>query len=168
SWQHHEQQTTSWDHPKMTQLFQSMADLSHLRFSAYRTAMKSRRLQKALCLDLLELSIAQSVFDQHKLTHNGQLLEIPGIINCLCTIYRELQQVHPDLVNVPLCVDLCLNWLLKVYDRSVAGAAGVCNQRQLALLLHNSIQIPHQLGEAAAFGGRNMEPSVRSCFQNVS
>ncbi|XP_016411282.1 utrophin-like [Sinocyclocheilus rhinocerous] len=180
----HEQQTTSWDHPKMTQLFQSMADLSHLRFSAYRTAMKSRRLQKALCLDLLELSIAQSVFDQHKLTHNGQLLEIPGIINCLCTIYRELQQVHPDLVNVPLCVDLCLNWLLKVYDSptaiflffakrtsylfaQVAGAAGVCNQRQLALLLHNSIQIPHQLGEAAAFGGRNMEPSVRSCFQNV-
>ncbi|XP_043118809.1 utrophin-like isoform X11 [Puntigrus tetrazona] len=193
----HEQQTTSWDHPKMTQLFQSMADLSHVRFSAYRTAMKSRRLQKALCLDLLELGIAQSVFDQHKLTHNGQLLEIPGIINCLCTIYRELQQVHPDLVDVPLCVDLCLNWLLKVYDSDrsgkvrvlsmkiglfslskgplkdkykylfaqVSGAAGVCNQRQLALLLHNSIQIPHQLGEAAAFGGSNMEPSVRSCFQ---
>ncbi|KAL1257497.1 hypothetical protein QQF64_010741 [Cirrhinus molitorella] len=195
----HEQQTTSWDHPKMTQLFQSMADLSHVRFSAYRTAMKSRRLQKTLCLDLLELGIAQSVFDQHKLTHNGQLLEIPGIINCLCTIYRELQQVHPDLVNVPLCVDLCLNWLLKVYDSDrsgkvqvlsmkiglfslskgplkdkykylfaqVADAAGVCNQRQLALLLHNGIQIPHQLGEAAAFGGSNMEPSVRSCFQYV-
>ncbi len=73
----------------------------------------------SVSVDLLELSIVQSVFDQHKLTHNGQLLEIPGIINCLCTIYRELQQVHPDLVHVPLCVDLCLNWLLKVYDRSV-------------------------------------------------
>ncbi|XP_077094930.1 utrophin-like isoform X2 [Siphateles boraxobius] len=195
----HEQQTTSWDHPKMTQLFQSMADLSHVRFSAYRTAMKSRRLQKALCLDLLELSRAQSVFDQHKLTHNEQLLEIPCIINCLCTIYHELRQVHPDLVNVPLCVDLCLNWLLKVYDSGrsgkvqvlsikiglfslskgpikdkykylfaqVASAAGLCNQRQLALLLHNGIRIPHQLGEAAAFGGSNMEPSVRSCFQYV-
>lgn len=73
----------------------------------------------SVSVDLLELSIVQSVFDQHKLTHNEQLLEIPGIINCLCTIYRELQQVHPDLVHVPLCVDLCLNWLLKVYDRSV-------------------------------------------------
>uniref|UniRef100_A0A8C1YHV1 Uncharacterized protein n=1 Tax=Cyprinus carpio TaxID=7962 RepID=A0A8C1YHV1_CYPCA len=175
-------QTTSWDHPKMTQLFQSMGLFLLLSI-----------------MDLMELSIAQSVFDQHKLTHNGQLLEIPSIINCLCTIYHELQQVHPDLVNVPLCVDLCLNWLLKVYDSDrsgkvqvlsmkiglfslskgplkdkykylfaeVAGAAGVCNQRQLALLLHNSIQIPHQLGEAAAFGGSNMEPSVRSCFQNV-
>lgn len=73
----------------------------------------------SVSVDLLELSRAQSVFDQHKLTHNEQLLEIPGIVNCLCAIYRELQQVHPDLVNVPLCVDLCLNWLLKVYDRSV-------------------------------------------------
>ncbi|XP_051578096.1 utrophin-like isoform X3 [Myxocyprinus asiaticus] len=194
----HEQQTTSWDHPKMTQLFQSMAALSHVRFSAYRTAMKSRRIQKALCLDLLELSVAQSVFDQHNFTHKGQLLEIPDIINCLCTIYKELQQVHPDL-NVPLCVDLCLNWLLKVYDSGrsgkvqvlsmkiglfslskghlkdkykylfaqVASASGFCSRRQLASLLHNSIQIPHQLGEAAAFGGSNMEPSVRSCFQHV-
>ncbi|XP_057200414.1 utrophin-like isoform X2 [Triplophysa rosa] len=195
----HEQQTTSWDHPQMTQLFQSMVDLSQVRFSAYRTAMKSRRLQKALCLDLLDLSVAQGVFDQHELAHNEQLLDVPDIINCLCTIYRQLQQVHPHLINVPLCVDLCLNWLLKVYDSDrsgkvqvlcvkiglfslskgqledkykylfaqVASAAGVCDQRQLAVLLHTSIRIPHQLGEAAAFGGGNTEPSVRSCFQHV-
>nr|XP_055029031.1 utrophin-like isoform X1 [Misgurnus anguillicaudatus]XP_055029032.1 utrophin-like isoform X1 [Misgurnus anguillicaudatus]XP_055029033.1 utrophin-like isoform X1 [Misgurnus anguillicaudatus]XP_055029034.1 utrophin-like isoform X1 [Misgurnus anguillicaudatus] len=195
----HEQQTTSWDHPQMTQLFQSMADLSQVRFSAYRTAMKSRQLQKALCLDLLDLSVAQSAFDQHKLAHNGQLLKVSDIVSCLYTIYGELQQVHPDLINVPLCVDLCLNWLLNVYDSDrsgkvqvlcmkiglfslskgqlkdkykylftqVANAKGVCNRRQLALLLHTSIRIPHQLGEAAAFGGGNMEPSVRSCFQHV-
>lgn len=67
-------------------------------------------------MDLLDLSVAQSVFDQHELDHNEQLLDVPDIIHCLCTIYRELQQVHPHLINVPLCVDLCLNWLLKVYD----------------------------------------------------
>lgn len=78
-----------------------------------------REYRLSVSVDLLELSRAKSVFDQHKLTHNEQLLEIPGIVNCLCAIYHELQQVHPDLVNVPLCVDLCLNWLLKVYDRSV-------------------------------------------------
>ncbi|XP_066505235.1 utrophin-like [Hoplias malabaricus] len=195
----HEWQTTSWDHPQMTQLFQSMADLGHVRFSAYRTAMKSRQLQKALCLDFLQLAMAQSVFDQHKLIHNGQLLEVPGIINCLFTIYTNLQQLHPDLINVPLCVDLCLNWLLNVYDSGrsgkvqvlsmkigllslskgqpedkykylfsqVADSAGVCDPRQLALLLQTTMQIPHQLGEAAAFGGNNVGPSVRSCFQHV-
>lgn len=44
----------------------------------------------------------------------------------------------------------------------------MCDQRQLGLLLHDAIQIPRQLGEVAAFGGSNIEPSVRSCFQQVS
>jgi hypothetical protein len=29
------------------------------------------------------------------------------------------------------------------------------------------IMIPKQLGEVAAFGGSNIEPSVRSCFEYV-
>ncbi|XP_056332330.1 utrophin-like [Danio aesculapii] len=61
---------------------------------------------------------------------------------------------------------MCPLWCSDLFAQ-VASAAGVCTQRQLELLLHNSIQIPHQLGEAAAFGGSNMEPSVRSCFQYV-
>ncbi|XP_041908814.1 utrophin-like [Corvus kubaryi] len=104
---------------------------------------------------------------------------------------------HKDMVNVPLCVDMCLNWLLNVYDsgrtgkirvqslkislmslskglleekyrylfKEVAGPTEMCDQRQLGLLLHDAIQIPRQLGEVAAFGGSNIEPSVRSCFQ---
>ncbi|XP_058255286.1 utrophin-like isoform X2 [Hemibagrus wyckioides] len=195
----HEKQTTSWDHPMMTQLLQSMTELRHVRFSAYRTALKSRRVQKALCLDRLELAMAHGVFEQHQLTHNEHVLEVPAIITCLLTIYTEIQQVCPELINIPLCVDLCLNWLLNVYDRDrsgkiqilsmkvgllslskghlgekykylftqVASSAGVCNPKQLALLLHTTIQIPYQLGEAAAFGGSNVEPSVHSCFQHV-
>uniref|UniRef100_A0A672HWW9 Utrophin n=1 Tax=Salarias fasciatus TaxID=181472 RepID=A0A672HWW9_SALFA len=196
----HQTQTTCWDHPKMTELYQSLADLNNVRFSAYRTAMKIRRLQKALCLDLLDLSVAQNTFEQHKLTNNSQLLTVPDVINCLTSIYDGLEQEHKDLVNVPLCVDMCLNWLLNVYDTGrsgkirvlsmkigllslskghleekykylfsqVASAGDTCDQRQLGLLLHEAIQIPRQLGEVAAFGGSNIEPSVRSCFQHVT
>ncbi|XP_063757579.1 dystrophin isoform X2 [Eleginops maclovinus] len=196
----HQTQTTCWDHPKMTELYQSLADLNGVRFSAYRTAMKIRRLQKALCFDLLDLSVAQSTFEQHKLTNNNQLLSVPEVINCLTSIYDGLEQEHKDLVNVPLCVDMCLNWLLNVYDtgrsgkirvlsmkigllslskghleekykylfRQVASAGDTCDQRQLGLLLHEAIQVPRQLGEVAAFGGSNIEPSVRSCFQHVT
>ncbi|XP_068580543.1 utrophin isoform X1 [Cebidichthys violaceus] len=196
----HQTQTTCWDHPKMTELYQSLADLNNVRFSAYRTAMKIRRLQKALCLDLLDLSVAQSTFEQHKLTNNNQLLSVPEVINCLTSIYDGLEQEHKDLVNVPLCVDMCLNWLLNVYDTGrsgkirvlsmkigllslskghleekykylfsqVASAGDTCDQRQLGLLLHEAIQVPRQLGEVAAFGGSNIEPSVRSCFQHVT
>ncbi|XP_051909445.1 utrophin isoform X3 [Hippocampus zosterae] len=196
----HQTQTTCWDHPKMTELYQSLADLNNVRFSAYRTAMKIRRLQKALCLDLLDLNVAQNTFAQHKLTNNNQLMSVPDVINCLTTIYDGLEQEHKDLVNVPLCVDMCLNWLLNVYDTgrsgkirvmsmkiallslckghleekykylfSQAASAGeTCDQRQLGLLLHEAIQIPKQLGEVAAFGGSNIEPSVRSCFQHAT
>ncbi|XP_042177825.1 utrophin-like isoform X8 [Oncorhynchus tshawytscha] len=196
----HQTQTTCWDHPKMTELYQSLADLNNVRFSAYRTAMKIRRLQKALCLDLLDLKVAQSTFEQHKLTQNAQLLTVPDVINCLTSIYDGLEQQHKDLVNVPLCVDMCLNWLLNVYDTGrsgkirvlsmkigllslskghleekykylfsqVASSGDKCDQRQLGLLLHDAIQIPRQLGEVAAFGGSNIEPSVRSCFQHVT
>ncbi|XP_041661475.1 utrophin isoform X3 [Cheilinus undulatus] len=196
----HQTQTTCWDHPKMTELYQSLADLNNVRFSAYRTAMKIRRLQKALCLDLLDLSVAQNTFEQHKMTNNNQLKSVPDVINCLTSIYDGLEQEHKDLVNVPLCVDMCLNWLLNVYDTGrsgkirvlsmkigllslskghleekykylfsqVASAGDTCDQRQLGLLLHEAIQIPRQLGEVAAFGGSNIEPSVRSCFQHVT
>ncbi|KAG7486436.1 utrophin isoform X5 [Solea senegalensis] len=196
----HQTQTTCWDHPKMTELYQSLGDLNNVRFSAYRTAMKIRRLQKALCLDLLDLNVAQNTFEQHKLTNNNQLLSVPDVINCLTSIYDGLEQEHKDLVNVPLCVDMCLNWLLNVYDTGrsgrirvlsmrigllslskghleekykylfsqVASAGDTCDQRQLGLLLHEAIQIPKQLGEVAAFGGSNIEPSVRSCFQHVT
>lgn len=41
------------------------------------------------------------------------------------------------------------------------------DQRKLGLLLHDCIQLPRQLGEVASFGGSNIEPSVRSCFQKA-
>uniref|UniRef100_A0A3Q1FUP0 Dystrophin n=1 Tax=Acanthochromis polyacanthus TaxID=80966 RepID=A0A3Q1FUP0_9TELE len=195
----HQTQTTCWDHPKMAELYQSLADLNNVRFSAYRTAMKLRRLQKALCLDLLSMPMACEVFDQHGLKQNEQLLDISQLVTCLTSLYQRLEQSHSHLVSVPLCVDMCLNWLLNVYDtgrtgkirtlsfktgivslckahledkyrflfRQVASATGFCDQRRLGLLLHDSIQIPRQLGEVASFGGSNIEPSVRSCFQFV-
>uniref|UniRef100_A0A8B9PFS1 Utrophin n=1 Tax=Apteryx owenii TaxID=8824 RepID=A0A8B9PFS1_APTOW len=193
----HQTQTTCWDHPKMIELFQSLADLNNVRFSAYRTAIKIRRLQKALCLDLLDLNTTSEIFKQHKLSQNDQLIGVQDVISCLTTVYSGLEEKHKDLVNVPLCVDMCLNWLLNVYDsgrtgkirvqslkiglmslskglleekyrylfKEVAGPTEMCDQRQLGLLLHDAIQIPRQLGEVAAFGGSNIEPSVRSCFQ---
>ncbi|GCB73566.1 hypothetical protein scyTo_0002646 [Scyliorhinus torazame] len=98
----HQTQSTCWDHPKMVELFHSLGDLNNVRFSAYRTAMKIRRLQKALC------------------------------------------------------------YLFK----QVAESTDSCDQRSLSLLLHDAVQIPRQLGEIASFGGSNIEPSVRSCFQH--
>lgn len=44
-------------------------------------------------------------------------MDVMQIINCTLEMYEALAEMHPTLVNVPLCVDLVLNWLLNVYDR---------------------------------------------------
>ncbi|KAB0381254.1 hypothetical protein FD755_009038 [Muntiacus reevesi] len=179
-----------WGH-KESDLTERLKDFRDVRMEMLFISLKIE------IMDLLELNTTNEVFEQHKLNQNDQLLSVPDVINCLTTTYDGLEQMHKNLVNVPLCVDMCLNWLLNVYDtgrtgkirvqslkiglialskglleekyrylfKEVAGPTEMCDQRQLGLLLHDAIQIPRQLGEVAAFGGSNIEPSVRSCFQ---
>ncbi|TMS17665.1 Dystrophin-related protein 2 [Larimichthys crocea] len=193
----HQAQTTCWDHPKMTELYQALADLNNIKFSAYRTAMKLRRVQKALRLDLVALSSLVEVFREQELQQGEHVMDVVEMIHGLTALYERLEEERSILVNIPLCVDMCLNWLLNVYDsarngkmrvlsfkmglvslcnadvqekykylfRQVSGPGGLTDQRHLSLLLHEAIQIPRQLGEVAAFGGSNVEPSVRSCFR---
>ncbi|XP_045454769.1 dystrophin-like [Melitaea cinxia] len=197
----HELETTHWDHPKMIELMNSLADLNEVRFSAYRTALKLRTVQKALCMHMLQLPAALESFDSHGLrAQNDRLIDIPDMITVLTSLYEVIAAENPSLVNVPLCLDLSINWLLNVYDsqrtgqirvlsfkvglvllckghleekyrylfRLIADPSCRADQRKLGLLLHDCIQVPRQLGEVAAFGGSNIEPSVRSCFEQAS
>ncbi|KAL0109182.1 hypothetical protein PUN28_014342 [Cardiocondyla obscurior] len=196
----HQLETTHWDHPKMIELMSSLADLNEVRFSAYRTAMKLRTVQKRLCLDMLSLSAALEQFDSHGLrAQNDKLIDIPDMITVLTSLYDLISTDNPTQVSVPLCIDLAINWLLNVYDsqrtgqirvlsfkvglvllckghleekyrylfRLIADPNRLVDQRKLGLLLHDCIQVPRQLGEVAAFGGSNIEPSVRSCFEKA-
>lgn len=83
-------------------------------------------------VDLLSLSAACDALDQHNLKQNDQPMDILQIINCLTTIYDRLEQEHNNLVNVPLCVDMCLNWLLNVYDTYVWGAQDMGKLQELS------------------------------------
>ncbi|XP_061169275.1 dystrophin-like isoform X1 [Saccostrea echinata] len=194
----HNTATTHWDHPVMTDLMDSLADLNNVRFAAYRTAMKLRMLQKKLRLDLVAMSLATESFDQHNLRgRNDNVIDVIDMIRCLRTMYERIEQKHQKLVNISLCVDLVLNWILNVYDiarsgkvrvlsfkvgilllcngqlddkykflfRLIADVNGFSDKRRLGLLLHDCMQVPRQLGEVASFGGSNIEPSVRSCFE---
>ena len=51
--------------------------------------------------------------------------------------------------------------------RLIADQQRKATERKLGLLLHDCIQIPRVLGELAAFGGSNVDPSVRSCFEKA-
>ena len=48
--------------------------------------------------------------------------------------------------------------------RLIADQNRRATEQKLGLLLHDCVQIPRVLGEVAAFGGSNVQPSVKSCF----
>uniref|UniRef100_A0A673WNT7 Dystrophin related protein 2 n=1 Tax=Salmo trutta TaxID=8032 RepID=A0A673WNT7_SALTR len=184
----HQTQTTCWDHPQMKELYQALADLNNIRFSAYRTALKLRRVQQALRLSQLA---------PFSLSPLPKVIDVLEVIHALTSLYEQLEEKHGVLLDIPLCVDMCLNWLLNVYDSGrngqvrilsfktglvclcnadiqekckylfwqVSGPGGCADQQHLNALLQEIIQIPWQLGEVAAFGGSNVEPSVASCFR---
>uniref|UniRef100_A0A8B9TS97 Dystrophin related protein 2 n=1 Tax=Anas platyrhynchos TaxID=8839 RepID=A0A8B9TS97_ANAPL len=200
----HQAQTTCWDHPKMTELYQTLADLNNIKFSAYQDGdeaggmLRSRvQVSAFLPVDMVTLATALEIFNEHDLQPSDRAMDVVEVIHCLTALYERLEEERGILVNVPLCVDMSLNWLLNVFDSGrsgkmralsfktgiaclcgtevkekfqylfsqVANAGGLCDQRHLGVLLHEAIQVPRQLGEVAAFGGSNVEPSIRSCFR---
>lgn len=193
----HSTETTHWDHPQMLELAVCLLQLNEVRFSAYRTALKLRSIQKKLCLDLVSINSSSEAFDLHGLRgQNDKILDVADMVLVLRAIFGSAAIQHPTLIDIPLCVDLALNWLLNVYDsqrtgqlrvlsfkvglillskghledkyrylfRLIADPQQKADQRKLGLLLHDVLQVPRQLGEVAAFGGSNIEPSVRSCL----
>ena len=58
----HKNETTTWNHPKLTDTLASLASLNNVKFSAYRTAMKLRKLQRSLALDHFKIDHMQKAF----------------------------------------------------------------------------------------------------------
>lgn len=81
----------------------------------------------------------------------------------------EPQHLPKNILQVGLIL-LCRGHLEEKYRflfRLIADPERKVDQRKLGLLLHDCIQVPRQLGEVAAFGGSNIEPSVRSCLERA-
>lgn len=118
----HSTETTHWDHPQMLELAVCLLQLNEVRFSAYRTALKLRAIQKKLCLDLVTLAGASESFDLHGLRgQNDRLLDVADMVLVLRALYASAAVQYPTQVDVPLGVDLALNWLLNVYDSQRTG-----------------------------------------------
>jgi hypothetical protein len=62
---------------------------------------------------------------------------------------------------------VCFCVLLTAIFTMSANADSRIDRHGMTALLRDCVQIPKQLGEVAAFGGSNVEPSVQSCFEKV-
>ncbi|KIH56842.1 zinc finger, ZZ type [Ancylostoma duodenale] len=195
----HTTEKTQWEHPVWVEMSKELSQFNRVKFIAYRTAMKLRALQKRLCLDLVDIPMLEKCFSRLAGLSNEESPGLEGMVSSLLPLFEQLHAKHPQMVrSVALAVDLCINFLLNLFDPSRDGLLrvlsfkialvvfsnaqledkyrflfnlvaqdGQADQKHVALLLYDLIQIPKLVGEAAAFGGSNVEPSVRSCFEMV-
>jgi len=133
----HQSETTQWDHPEFVAMLETVSAMNTVKFSAYRMALKLRKVQQKLCLDLLDIASAVVCFDSHGLTSDKDDLTIcvPEMVTILTSIYETLYQCEPEDINVSVCVDLALNWILNVYDSQRQGFVRVLSFKLSIILL---------------------------------
>ena len=133
----HQTEGTQWDHPEFEALLQSVSAMNTVKFSAYRMALKLRKVQQKLCLDLLDITSAVVCFESHGLGADKDDLTIcvPEVVTVLTSIYETLYQCEPEDITVNLCVDLALNWILNVYDSQRQGFVRVLSFKLAIVLL---------------------------------
>lgn len=126
---------TLWDHPKFSDLLKTMDCVKPIVFAAYRTALKLRIVQKKFGIDLLMLEQLKEIFEANDLgstsqsqvngsvnqpsrpvNANDSLIGVEQIIYLLKAVYERIQNEEKPSLDVPLSIDLTLNWLLNLYD----------------------------------------------------
>lgn len=87
-------------------------------------------------MDLLNLPSALESFDSHGLRAlNDKLIDIPDMVTVLSSLYETVAAERPTAVDVPLCLDLAVNWLLNVYDSQRTGQLRVLSFKVGLVLL---------------------------------
>uniref|UniRef100_A0A915HH18 EF-hand domain-containing protein n=1 Tax=Romanomermis culicivorax TaxID=13658 RepID=A0A915HH18_ROMCU len=80
---------------------------------------------------------------QKKLTGaNDKIMDIGDIVMALLPMYETIQQNHKDLLkSLPLAIDLCLNWLLNIFDPVRNGILRVLSFKVvLTLMCHATLE----------------------------
>lgn len=136
------EKNSHWDHPKFTKILESMNECKQYVFSAYRTAMKLRILQKSLGIEKLMLEQLKELLNRFDLILASSSMQskaaagenlsnqtvrkssqigsvfvgIEQVILLLKSIYDGIQSSESPSLDVPVAIDLTLNWLLNLYD----------------------------------------------------
>ncbi|CAD5119895.1 DgyrCDS8475 [Dimorphilus gyrociliatus] len=181
----HVLQKTQWDHPQFVKLLQSFEELDNIKFAAYRTSAKLRRLQKYLKLQQMTLSQISLAFDQQGLANNMQsYVDCRQLQNILTKIAHPLLKYIVTNKEFDSIIQQLVNLMLNLYDVKRTGTVyvtkikvalylyslfenddGKLSRQQLGALLRAVIYIPDLLGESEAFGGTNISSAVHSCFK---
>lgn len=66
-------------------MMEEVAAMNVVKFSAYRVALKLRKIQQKLCLDLLDIASALVCFESHGLTSDKDdlVIHVPEMVTVL-------------------------------------------------------------------------------------
>lgn len=77
--------------------------------------------------DRIPMSVAIEAFDRHGLrAQNDKLIDIPDMTTVLHSLYVTIDQI-----DLPLMLDLAINWILNVYDSQRTGQIRVLSFKVL-------------------------------------
>lgn len=83
------------------------------------------------------MTVAIESFDRHGLrAQNDKLIDIPDMMSVLHSLYVTIDQV-----DLPLMLDLALNWILNVYDSQRTGQIRVLSFKVRQLRSQSSKEI---------------------------
>lgn len=69
-------------------------------------------------MHLLSLNRAIEAFDSHGLrAQNDKLLDVQDMVTILTSVFEILAKENSSAVDMPLNIDLIINWILNIYDR---------------------------------------------------
>lgn len=145
----HTTNKTKWDHPKFTNMLNTLNSVHQVVYSAYRTALKLRIVQKILGIDLIMLDSLKEILDSFNfnqtnsqsrnsisgMSSNEILVDVEQVILVLKQIYTKIQTDEKPQLDVPLSIDLTLNWLLNLYDATRTGFISVLSLKVGLLLM---------------------------------
>ncbi|ESO11955.1 hypothetical protein HELRODRAFT_62222, partial [Helobdella robusta] len=185
----HKSESTHWDHPEMTNLLHDLSTLNAVRFSAYRTAMKLRMLQFRLKLSSTSLKTVHEYLISSAPQSRDATVGVSDVVtwlldlypadaptfdltlNWLFNVYDIHRTGHFNLLSIKVALMLLSNASLEEKFKKLFEL--VCDERalmsstQLSSLLIELMKVPQQLGEDYSFGGLNVQPSVKSCFERA-
>lgn len=87
----HMTKKTVWTHPVLTEFITGLQTLNKMRFSAYRTAIKLRKIQKKLTLDYFNIDNMQKAFRTVSPDPNATI-EVIVLAEILYDLYENSKQ----------------------------------------------------------------------------
>ncbi|XP_076031233.1 uncharacterized protein LOC143019482 [Oratosquilla oratoria] len=133
----HSHAVTQWDHPEYVHVMEELMLINSVKYAAYRTACKLRRLQTRLKLHEANLQCVASAFDNAGLRMAENRDYVPAtrieqvITDILQSTYRHR---HIDIV---LSTELALNLLLNIFDQDRHGDLVVLGCKVVLIVLCN-------------------------------